>query len=71
MDGPWPLERWPSLPCRALIGRDDRLFPEGWSRRVAGDRLGVEADVMDGGHCLPLSRPVELADRLERYAAIP
>ncbi|MFF3755646.1 alpha/beta hydrolase [Streptomyces sp. NPDC002185] len=71
MDGPWPLERWPSLPCRALIGRDDRLFPEGWSRRVARDRLGVEADVMDGGHCLPLSRPVELADRLERYAAIP
>ncbi|MGW4700892.1 alpha/beta fold hydrolase [Streptomyces sp. NPDC004285] len=68
MDRPWPLERWPSVRCRVLLGRDDRFLPEEWSRRVARDRLGVEADVMDGGHCLPLSRPGELADRLERYA---
>ncbi|MFE7602329.1 alpha/beta hydrolase [Streptomyces sp. NPDC057494] len=68
MDRPWPLERWPAIPCRVLVGRDDRFLPEEWSRRVARDRLGVEADVMDGGHCLPLSRPVELAERLEQYA---
>ncbi|MEV7571291.1 alpha/beta hydrolase [Streptomyces tanashiensis] len=69
MDQPWPLERWPSIPSRVLIGRDDRFMPEEWSRRVAEARLGVEADAIDGGHCLPLSRPGEVADRLERYAA--
>lgn len=69
MEHPWPLERWPSIPSRVLIGRDDRFMPEEWSRRVAKARLGVEADAIDGGHCLPLSRPREVADRLERYAA--
>ncbi|MER7952469.1 alpha/beta hydrolase [Streptomyces sp. NPDC096079] len=69
MDGAWPLERWPAIPSRVLIGRDDRFLPAEWSRRVARDRLGVEADTMPGGHCLPLSHPEELADRLEGYAA--
>ncbi|MEU8775823.1 alpha/beta hydrolase [Streptomyces sp. NPDC048606] len=69
MDRVWPLETWPSIPSRVLIGRDDRFMPEEWSRQVAKDRLGIEADAIDGGHCLPLSRPQEVADVLEAYAA--
>ena len=43
MDQPWPLEAWPDVPTRILAGRDDRLFPLEFQRRVARDRLGLEA----------------------------
>jgi hypothetical protein len=50
-----------------LVGRDDRLFPAAMQRRVARERLGIDADEIAGGHMLALSRPRELADRLEAY----
>jgi pimeloyl-ACP methyl ester carboxylesterase len=64
---PWPLERWPDVPTRFLLCRDDRFFPPAFLRRVAHERLGITPDEIDGGHCVALSRPVELADRLEFY----
>jgi pimeloyl-ACP methyl ester carboxylesterase len=64
---PWPLEQWPDVPTRFLQGRDDRFFPLGFQRQVVRERLGIEVDEMPGGHLLALSRPVELADRLESY----
>ena len=64
---PWPLESWPDVPTRDLIGRDDRLFPAEFQLRVAKDRLSIDGDVIDGGHMVGLSRPVEVADRLEGY----
>jgi pimeloyl-ACP methyl ester carboxylesterase len=69
MEQPWPLAAWPSVPTRVLAGRDDRLFPADFQRRVAGERLGLEADVIDGGHMVALSRPRQLAERLEAYRA--
>ena len=69
MDQPWPLEAWPDVPTRILAGRDDRLFPLEFQRRVARERLGLEADEIDGGHLVALSRPRELAQRLESYGA--
>jgi pimeloyl-ACP methyl ester carboxylesterase len=66
---PWPLEKWPDVPTRFLQGRGDRLFPLEFQRRVVRERLGVEVDEMPGGHLVALSRPVELADRLESYVA--
>jgi len=33
------------------------------------DRLGITPDEMDGGHTPALSRPSELAERLDSYAA--
>lgn len=66
---PWPLDRWPDVPMRVLAGRDDRLFPPEFQRRVARERLGLPVDEIPGGHLVALSRPVELADRLEAYAA--
>src|SRR6266498_2854067 len=65
MSQPWPLTAWPDVPTRVLVGRDDRLFPAGFQRRVARERLRIEADEVDGGHLVALSRPRELAERLE------
>lgn len=64
---PWPLDRWPDVPTRVLACRHDRLFPLDFMRRLAQDRLGVEADVIDSGHLPALARPKELAERLEAY----
>jgi pimeloyl-ACP methyl ester carboxylesterase len=60
----WPLDGWPAVPTRVIQGRDDRLFPLEFQRRVVGERLGLEVEVMDGGHLMALSRPAELAARL-------
>ena len=65
----WPLQRWPDVPTRYLLCRDDRLLPAEWIRGVVRERLGVEADEIDGGHCVYLSRPANLAERLVSFAA--
>jgi pimeloyl-ACP methyl ester carboxylesterase len=67
MEAPWPLPAWPDVPTRFLLCRDDRFFPAEFLRRVVRDRLGITPDEMDGSHCVALSRPEELADRLEAY----
>jgi pimeloyl-ACP methyl ester carboxylesterase len=64
---PWPLAAWPDVPTRYLLLRDDRWHPPEWTRRMVLKRLGIDADEMDGGHCPFLSRPRELAERLEAY----
>jgi pimeloyl-ACP methyl ester carboxylesterase len=64
---PWLLEAWPDVPTRFLLCRDDRLLPAGFLRRVVRERLGIDPDEIDGGHCVALSRPKELAERLEAY----
>ncbi len=61
---PWPLEKWPDVPTRFLLCRDDRFFPPDFMRRVVRDRLGVVPDEIGGGHCVMLSHPEELAARL-------
>ncbi|HET6395141.1 MAG TPA: alpha/beta hydrolase [Blastococcus sp.] len=66
-EDPWPLDRWPAVPTRVVAGRDDRLFPFEFQRKLAAERLGLDVDEVPGGHCLALSHPVELADRLESY----
>ena len=64
---PWPLEAWPQVPTRYLLGLRDRMFPPRWMREVVRERLGIEPDEIDSGHCPALSRPQELAARLEAY----
>lgn len=64
---PWPLEAWPAVPTHFLLCRQDRLFPAHWLRRVVRERLGITPDEIDSGHTPALSRPKELADRLEAY----
>ena len=55
---------WPAIRIRVLAGHDDRFFPVGLQRQVARDRLGIEADVLPGGHLLPLVHPRLVADYL-------
>jgi pimeloyl-ACP methyl ester carboxylesterase len=66
---PWPLDAWPNVPTRYLLCRDDRMFPAEWARRHVRERLGIIPDEIDGGHAPYLSRPKDLADRLEAYRA--
>jgi hypothetical protein len=65
---PWPLDEWPDVPSRVLAPEEDRLFPLLFQRRVAHERLGLEIDVMPGGHVPMLARPGELAEHLVRIA---
>ena len=64
---PYPFARWPDVPTRFLLCRDDRFFPAEFQRRVVNERLGITPDEMDGGHLPALSRPEDLVRRLEAY----
>jgi len=52
------------VPTSVLQGRDDRLFPLDFQRRVVRERLGLDVDAVAGGHLNSLSQPEELARRL-------
>jgi pimeloyl-ACP methyl ester carboxylesterase len=64
---PWPLDAWPEVPTRYLLCRQDRMFPADWMRAVVRARLEIEPDEIESSHCPALSRPRELAERLEAY----
>ncbi len=55
---------WPQVPIRVATGADDRFFPAGFQRAVARDRLGIDADIVPGGHLNALSQPAALASYL-------
>jgi len=58
---------WPAVPIHVIVGRDDRLFPVEFQRRVARERLGVDIDELAGGHLIALSNPRGLVDQLLAY----
>ncbi len=64
---PCDIERWPEVPTHVLAATEDRFFPLEFQRRVAHDRLGIDADEIPGGHLVALSRPVDLSERLIGY----
>jgi pimeloyl-ACP methyl ester carboxylesterase len=55
------ITTWPPVPIRVVAGADDRFFPVGFQQALARDRLGIEADVLPGGHLIALSQPARLA----------
>jgi pimeloyl-ACP methyl ester carboxylesterase len=61
-----PLSAWPEVPCAYIVCTDDRTATPVWARRAARERLGVEPIEILGGHCPFLSRPVHLAEDLQR-----
>ncbi|MER5398537.1 alpha/beta hydrolase [Streptomyces sp. NPDC002599] len=61
---PCDIERWPDTTTRVLAATGDRFFPVDFQRRVARDRLGIEAETVPGGHLAALSHPSPLVDRL-------
>ena len=64
----WPLDAWPDVPTRFILGTRDRLFPASLQRRLARERVGVDAEEIDSGHLPALSRPRDLATLLLRDA---
>jgi pimeloyl-ACP methyl ester carboxylesterase len=66
---PWPLQAWPDVPTHFVLCTEDRVFPSEWLGRVARERLNIVPDEIAAGHCVALSRPKELADKLMQYAA--
>lgn len=64
---PCRFEAWPSIPIKVVVGGEDRFFPRAFQERIARERLGVDADVIPGGHLVALSRPEALANRLLDY----
>jgi len=60
------FEAWPPVPLRVVAGADDRFFPAGFQQSVARNRLGVNADILPGGHLIALSQPAALANYLLR-----
>ena len=67
---PWALSTWPDVPTHVIVGRGDRFFPAEFQTRISHERLGIHPDFLDGGHLLPLSRPVELAALLDSYSPL-
>ena len=61
---PCEFTAWPKVRTRVLAGADDRLFPAEFQRRVAHERLGIEADLLPGGHLMALARPDSVAGYL-------
>jgi hypothetical protein len=45
------------------------MVPAPGETGMESGRLGITPDEIDGGHYVALSRPNELADRLEAYRA--
>lgn len=60
---PCDFGSWPAVPIRAVAGAGDRFFPVDFQRAQVRDRLGIEADVLPGGHLIALSQP----EALTRY----
>ena len=50
-----------------IAGRDNRLFPIDFQRRVARERLVSTVAEVAGGHLVALSNPRGLADQLLDY----
>jgi hypothetical protein len=60
------LPRYTDLVVEAFL---HDVPPQVVAAGLAKERLGVEADEIDGGHLVALSRPELLADRLIRYVS--
>jgi len=62
---PCPLAAWPKVPSSYVLARQDGAVGADWARRAAQERLGVEADEIDGGHS-PFSLPPQRARAVAR-----
>jgi pimeloyl-ACP methyl ester carboxylesterase len=59
-ESPCDFSNWPPVPIRVAAGSADRFFPAGFQQALARDRLGIETDILPGGHLIALSQPASL-----------
>jgi hypothetical protein len=64
---PSPFTSWPDVPTHVVAAAQDRLFPLEFMRAQVRERLGVEPDVIPGGHLALLSQAPALAGLLHSY----
>ncbi|MFF0265997.1 alpha/beta fold hydrolase [Kribbella sp. NPDC004536] len=64
MNDPCAFETWPTVPTRAVIARDDLLFPAEFLRRVTRERLGFAPHEIPGAHFPMLGQPDAVVDYL-------
>ena len=67
---PCDFTAWPNIPIHVLVGADDRFFPAAFQRRVAQERLNIEADLLPGGHLIALANPAGVAEYLVGLAQL-
>ncbi|MCW2857836.1 MAG: alpha/beta hydrolase [Marmoricola sp.] len=58
------IAAWPAVSTRVIAGDADRFFPLALQQRVARERLGLEVEVLPGGHLIALSQPDALVAAL-------
>jgi pimeloyl-ACP methyl ester carboxylesterase len=58
------FDAWPDVETVSIICAEDRVVNPTWSKRVARERLGIEAVELPGGHSPFLARPEALVDVL-------
>ena len=68
-DGDYPLAQRPEGRATYVVGTEDRAVSPEWGRRVAPERLGVEAIELHTSHSPMLSRPADLANVLDELAS--
>ncbi len=56
-------------PTGVLYGRQDRILDAELQSRVADQLPDAELELVDGGHMLPVTQPIETADFIRRVAA--
>lgn len=67
LETPVPFEVWPDVPTHVIAPAADRFFPLEFMRKLALDRLGLEVDVIPGGHAAALTQSAALVQQLLRY----
>lgn len=67
----YALEQWPDVASSCIVSSEDRTINPEWSRRVARERLGVDAIEHEAGHCPHVSQPKRLAEILSDLSLIP
>lgn len=69
MGKPWPLDGLPDVRMEFVLCTEDRFFTPEFMRVVVAERLGVQPVEVAAGHCVQLSKPVELAEVLVRLVS--
>ena len=64
LETPVLFDSWPNVPTHVIAAEADRFFPLPFMRKLAMDRLGIEPDVIPGGHAAPLTQPHALGQLL-------
>ena len=64
---PWPLDAWPDVPTRYVLGTEDRCFPPEFTRRMVRERLGIPPDEIETSHCVRPQPAEGAGERLVGY----